>query len=74
MDDLPLGTIRVKHKLIPQIPFIIVNESDFDPETMTLYEEPPEEKAPAASTTSSTTSPAAKEEDTSKTTSKTTAK
>jgi hypothetical protein len=63
MDDLPIGTIRIKHKLIPQIPFIIVNESDFNPEIMTLYEEPvpkEEDKAPALAASSAST----KDEDT----------
>jgi hypothetical protein len=30
MDELVPGTMRVKHKLIPQIPFIIINETDFN--------------------------------------------
>jgi hypothetical protein len=32
MDELAPGTMRVKHKLIPQVPFIVIGETDFNPE------------------------------------------
>jgi hypothetical protein len=40
MDELAPGTIRVKHKLISFLPFVIINELDFDPEMHSLYQEP----------------------------------
>jgi hypothetical protein len=45
MDELAPGTIRVKHKLISFLPFVIINEGDFDPEMHTLYEEPGKQPA-----------------------------
>jgi hypothetical protein len=48
-EELPIGTIRVVHKLIP-VPFIIINESDFNEAMHEHYPkpEPPAEKPKAA--------------------------
>jgi hypothetical protein len=47
-EELPIGTIRVVHKLIP-VPFVIINESDFNEAMHEHYPkaEPPAEKPKA---------------------------
>jgi hypothetical protein len=42
-EELPIGTIRVVHKLIP-VPFIIINESDFNE---AMHEHYPKPESPA---------------------------
>jgi hypothetical protein len=61
-EELPIGTIRVVHKLIP-VPFIIINEIDFDEAMHEHYPkpEPPAEKPKAVAPPAEEPTPSAVE-------------
>jgi hypothetical protein len=51
-------TIKVVHKLVPNVPYILIDPGTFDPELMTHYQEPEAALEPPSAGAAQTVEPA----------------